>query len=105
MALQSLEQGNDPFNLIGLGGCFGNSTQAQKTQEYLDLLERIVVTSFEVLAQLAKPPSAHPFGFGLILAIIALRRETPDPCASVIAKLKDPTAQRANQRRLISDYV
>jgi len=105
MALLSLEQGNDPYNLIGLGGCFGNSTQTQKSQEYVNLLERIVVRSFERLAQSPKPPSAHPFGFGLTLAVIALRRTAPVLWATVLAALKDPTAEKADQRRLIMDYV
>jgi hypothetical protein len=105
MAWQSLEQGNDPYDLIGLGGCFGNSVQTTKAQEYVELLERIIIRSFDGLAQSPKLPSPHPFGFGLTLAVIALRRDAPERCATVLGSLKDPTGQQADQRRLIMDYV
>lgn len=39
MAWKSLEEEGDPYDLIGLGCSFGNSVQAPKSQEYVDLLE------------------------------------------------------------------
>jgi hypothetical protein len=101
----ALEQGNDPYDLIGLGGCFGNSVQTTKAQEYVELLERIVIRSFDGLTQSPKPPSLDPSGFGLTLGVIALWRAVPDRCATVLGSLKDSTGQQADQRRLIMDYV
>jgi hypothetical protein len=89
LAWQSLEQGNDPYDLILLGGCLGNSAQTQRPPEYAELLEKIVVRSFEALARLPNPPSAHPFGFGLTAAVRAFQRADPQRSATVIASLKD----------------
>src|SRR5579862_8709985 len=36
MALQSLDEGNDAWDLVGLGSCFANSVALSKTQAFQD---------------------------------------------------------------------
>lgn len=106
VAWKSLEQGDDPYHLIGLGGCFMNSTNiANPTHEFLELLEKIITRSIERMSESPKLPSAHPFGFGLTLAVIGLRRANPDRCAAVIGKLRDRARGQTDRWGLIVDYV
>ena len=106
MAWQSFEQGNKPYELIGLGGCFGNSTQTRKPPEFLELLEKLTVRSFEALVRSSNPPEAHPFGFGLTLAVSALRRADPQRATALLANLKDAFGKETRERRrLIFDYI
>ncbi len=74
MALRSLERASDAPHLVGLGSCFLNSAPEAKTPEFIQLLERIVLRSVELMAQSPNPPSDHPFGLGLTMAGNALRR-------------------------------
>lgn len=55
--------------------------------------------------QLPPPPSHHPYGFGLTLAVMALQQAAPERCVAVLATLRDPNTRPARHRRLIMDYV
>ncbi|MGO8926325.1 MAG: hypothetical protein ACLQU3_05470 [Limisphaerales bacterium] len=77
MALQSLEQGNESWHLIGLRSCFGSSAPPAKASAFIQLLERIVLRSVQLMAQSSNAPSDHPFGMGLTMAGNALRRADP----------------------------
>ena len=101
MALQSLEFGNDPYDLIGLGGCLGNATHTEKPAEYAELLEKLIVRSFEQLSRSPNPRSSHPFGFGLTLAIVALSQADPQRSATVMANLKNAASDQG--RMIIAD--
>ena len=105
MACQSLEDGNNPRDLICYGGCFGKPLETIKVQEYVRLLERIVVLSFARVMESTKPLSHHPFGFGLRSAVARLRHADSERCAAVLARLADPTGEEAERRRLITEYV
>jgi len=104
MALQSLEQGNDSWDLVGLGSCFGNSVPAAKTSAFIQLLQRIVLRSVELMAQSSNAPSDHPFGMGLTMAGNALRRADPTRLSTLLEGLK---AQRGEfvQARTVVDYL
>ena len=88
MALQSLEQGNDCWDLVGLGSCFANSVPGAKTSAFIQLLERIVLRSVELMAQSPNAPSDHPFGMGLTTAGNALRRADPGQLSKMLEGLK-----------------
>jgi hypothetical protein len=88
MALQSLEQGSDSWNLVGLGSCFGNSVPGAKTPGFIQLLERIVLRSVQLMTQSSNGPSNHPFGMGLTMAGNALRRADPARLSTLLEGLK-----------------
>ena len=104
-ARELLEQGNDPCTLIGLGSSFVNSTKGPKAEEYMQLMERIIFRSVELLELSNSPPSAHRFGLGLILAVMALQRADRDHCDAVLARLKSSDSEVASRRAQILDYV
>jgi hypothetical protein len=105
MAAQSLDRGDDHYDLIGLGGCFGRSIRSQRLPEYTALLEKIVFRSFELLSQFPNPPSEHPFAFGLSLAVLALRHADQHRFTTVLETLKGQCAEGAqeNRRRILAD--
>jgi hypothetical protein len=105
MELRSPEQGKDPHFLIRQAGCFGNSVQTGMPPEYGDLLEKIVVRSFEDLVKSPTPTSAPTFGFGLSLAFVALCRADPKRGTELLAKIKEPGGQDAERRRSIAQHL
>jgi hypothetical protein len=104
MALQSLEQGNDSWDLVGLGSCFGNSVSRANTSAFIQLLERIILRSIELMARSPNAPSDHPFGMGLTLAGNALRQADPGRLSTLLEGLK---AQHRDfvQARMVIDYL
>jgi hypothetical protein len=104
MALQSLEQGNDSWYLVGLGSCFGNSVPGARTSALIDLLEKIVLRSVELMARSSNVPSAHPFGLGLTMAGIALRRTDSVRLSTLLDGLKAQHEESVQARKVI-DYL
>ncbi len=88
MALQSLEQGSDCCYLVGLGSCLGNSVPGAKAPGLIELLERIVLRSAELMTQSSNAPSNHPYGMGLTMAGKALRRADPARFSTLLEGLK-----------------
>src|SRR5215469_13591466 len=105
LAWQSLKEGDDPYDLIGLGCCFANSIQTAQTEKCVELLEKIIVRSVESMEVSPKPPSAHPLGFGLTLAVIALRKIAEKRYAKLLAVLRNPTDGEINRRRSVMTYL
>ena len=61
MACDALAKGNDPRHLIGLGGGFGMSLGSPQPQEYLELLEKLIVGSLDRELRVSYPPAPlHP---------------------------------------------
>jgi hypothetical protein len=104
MALQSLEQGNDAWDLVGLGSCFANSMPGARTPAFTQLLERIVLRSVELMAQSSNAPSDHPFGMGLTMAGNALCRADPARLSTLLEGLKDQHGEFV-QARTVVDYL
>jgi hypothetical protein len=104
MALQSLGQGNDSWDLVGLGSCFANSVPGAKTSAFIQLLETIVLRSVELMAQSPNAPSDHPFGMGLTTAGNALRRADPARLSSLLGGLKAQHRESLPVRAVL-DYL
>jgi hypothetical protein len=104
MALQSLENGNDVWNLVMSGGCFGNSVPGMKDQAFQELLERIILRSVELMAESVDGPSPHPFGFGLTMAGNTLNRADSQRFSVLIENIK--TQHKDSPRaRAVLDYL
>lgn len=95
MAWQCLEQGNEGYELISLGSCFVKSVPTADTRPVVQLLEKIVLRSVELMAQFPHAPSAHPFGFGLTLAGEALRRTDQARFSKLLEGLKTQHQENA----------
>lgn len=104
MAWQSIEEGNEGWNLIGLGSCFVKSVPTANTQRVVQLLEKIILRSVELMAQSPDPPSSHPFGFGLTLAGNALRRTDPEGSRRLFQSLRTQHPESAPVHAVL-DYL
>ncbi len=87
MAKHSLDQNDDAFSLIGIGAQFGDLIDAVRLAEFIGLLESIIHQSVNLMAQYSLPPSQHPFGMGLSMAILALKRADPSRLAAIRERL------------------
>jgi hypothetical protein len=83
MAKHSLDKNDDAFYFIGKGASFGASIEASRLSEFLELLESIIHQSVQLMANSSLPPSPHPYGFGLNMAILALHRASPSSLAKI----------------------
>jgi hypothetical protein len=87
MGEHSLAQNDDACYLIGMGASFGVSIEQSRLQEFIGLLESIIHQSVVLMSEFSLPPSPHPYGFGLNLAISALHRASPSSLAKIHEKL------------------
>ena len=104
MALQSLEEGNDSWHLVGLGSCFATSVPGPKSAAFIELLERVVLRSVELMAKSPNAPSRHPFGMGLTSAGNALRRANPVRLSNLLERVKAQDRESLPVRAVL-DYL
>jgi hypothetical protein len=106
MALDSVERGDDPMLLLGVGGCLVNPTDSQKPHEGVELLRKLVFELFDRLLQpSAGSSSSEHFRFLLGLAVIALRKADPQCLERLFEALQGRSVGSGEERRKTIEYV
>src|SRR5947209_1021676 len=87
LALQSLERGEIPPDLIGWAS-FGCSPESEIVPTYTMLLEKIILQYFELLGRSSSKPPAPRSSFQLTMAVLELRRVALQRFSTLFARLK-----------------
>ena len=104
-ALETLEKGDDAWELVGFGCGLGSSVTGVKSAELIELLEKIFLRLFELMAESATPPADHPFGVGLTMAGNALRRADPARFSTLLEGLKAKHKGSIPAHAAVLDYL